>query len=88
MSGGYFDYKQYSIQQTADELRNFIDKIESGFIDKWGINFAENYGKQEILDKFKLTLDYLISGDTGEDSFLKKAKELGLSEEEILILKS
>lgn len=88
MSGGHFDYNQYRIQEVAFDLRNLIDKIESGFIDEWGINFAENYGKPEILEKFKLTLDYLekthkmvhevdylVSGDTGQDSFLKIWKE-------------
>lgn len=88
MSGGHFDYLQHRISQAAEDVKLFIEKVEKGEVNEWGYNPAEIFGKKEILDKFKLTIDYLeksakmlhevdyfISGDTGEESFFKRWKE-------------
>lgn len=88
MIGGHFYYLQHQISQAAEDVKLFIEKVEKGEVNEWGYNPSEIFGKKEILDKFKLTIDYLeksakmlnevdyfISGDTGEESFFARWKE-------------
>ena len=73
MSGGYFDYNQHQIRQTADEVESLIH---------------ENEYPPEIMAKFKKGLklllkaeiyvqriDWLVSGDDGEENFLIRLKD-------------
>jgi hypothetical protein len=79
MSGGHFDYIQYRISQAADEVCQYIRRCESDERDEYG--YKPEFSK-ETLEKFReceLTLrrasvmlhrvDYLASGDDGEDQF-------------------
>ena len=80
MSGGHFDYNQYKIGDIADEVENIIQTQE---------NPTDNDGyPPEIQEKFKEGLyflrkaeiyaqrmDWFISGDDGEESFLSRLKE-------------
>ena len=83
MSGGHFDYKQYVMNDISSELEKYIDNI--GKKDEWGhvIEYSP-----EIVEKFKIIknilditrdlvhhTDWLISGDTGEDKFIKDTEE-------------
>ena len=36
MSGGHFDYMQYRIDQAADDVLGFIQRVESGVADEFG----------------------------------------------------
>ena len=85
MSGGEFDYKQYMLTEIADKIEMIIDdndkeEDEYGFT---GWNFSE-----ETLAKFKegadlcrsaqifaQRIDWLVSGDDGEDTFHKRLEE-------------
>lgn len=77
MSGGYFDYTQYRINDAADSIRRVIS---AGDIDD-----------PEILKRFKLAaetcdraakmmqrVDWLLSCDDGPESFLRRWAEDGL----------
>ena len=82
MSGGYFEYKQYHIQDIIEKLEETKVKIE---------NDEEYYQydrKQELLQEISNGLDYLylagiytqrldwlFSGDDGEDSFFERLEE-------------
>lgn len=70
MSGGHFDYIQFRIDEAATDVGVLVK--------------ANNY-PPEVIEKFKeaqLTLrkaatmlnrvDYLVSGDDGEESFMKR----------------
>jgi uncharacterized phage infection (PIP) family protein YhgE len=83
MSGGHFNYNQYRLTQIADDLQNAIDNND--IEDDWGYKY--NYSK-ETLDKFRATvkelkelaikvnrIDYLLSGDDGEESFHQRWNE-------------
>ena len=87
MSGGHFDYKQYAIQNCADEVNTLIDNNDSTRKTKYGDDVGFHYPK-EIIDKFVETafclkrasamlqrVDWLVSGDDGEESFLQRWKE-------------
>jgi len=73
MSGGYFNYKQFHIDQIADDIEYLIEN--------------ENYS-EEVIDEFKKGLiiirkaytyvqriDWLVSADDSEESFLKNLKK-------------
>lgn len=80
MSGGYFDYVQDSVEQAADEVNSCIRRFESK-------EHKPEY-TSETLEKFReceLTLrcaaamlqrvDWLLSGDDGEDCFHERWAE-------------
>jgi hypothetical protein len=82
MSGGHFNsnsYIYYRVYEFADELENEIQNNDKP--DDYG--YAPNYGKEvteflktkieEIrrLAKLMKEIDYLYSGDHGEDTFMK-----------------
>lgn len=103
MSGGYFDYKQWHIQQIAEDVETIIEKNgrkktneeikNEGMYD---LDWYEKYPEDlyyyrypdEVIEKFKEGLvilkeaaiyaqriDWLLSGDDGEESFHRRLKE-------------
>ena len=92
MSGGHFgDYDYYKVHQFADELEVDIDN--NGKPDEYG--WKSNHDPevidclQEQLPKLRKMaeimrhIDYLYSGDIGDDGFLLRMKE---TEEKYAIL--
>jgi TFIIF-interacting CTD phosphatase-like protein len=103
MSGGAFDYKQWHIEQIADDVEKLIEKNgrektreelkEEGWRnDDWYEKYPEDLSHykypDEVIEKFKegmkalrvaavyaQRIDWLVSGDDGEESFLKRLKE-------------
>ena len=84
MSGGHFNYKQYDIGHIADEVEQIIIDNDSTEEDQWGDSKGWHFSP-EIIDEFKKGLkilrqaqayaqriDWLVSGDDGLDSFLKR----------------
>lgn len=82
MSGGQFGYKQYEVEDLASRMRDEIDEERK----------ISELSEETIL-KFELTRDYLfnaarmlhrvdwlVSGDDGEDDFHGRWKEEGLPE--------
>ena len=88
MSGGHFDYNQYKLHQIADEIDEIIYKndVENEY------GYKYNYS-EETLNKFRYVssqlkelsamvqrIDWLVSGDDGEDDFHKRWKEEDLKD--------
>lgn len=88
MSGGHFNYDQHKIGYIVESI-NFLIEGNSPPVDTRGeVNeFYYNYS-DEIIDKFKEAvvilrkaqiyaqrIDYLVSGDDGEESFLKRLQK-------------
>jgi hypothetical protein len=90
MSGGHFDYKQFEITRIADEIEQLIEingKKRVGKLESWEEPYHYEY-TPEIIQKFKeavLSLriaqvyaqrvDWLVSGDDGEESFMTRLTE-------------
>ncbi len=86
MSGGHFNYKQWEIQNIADEVEQLILTNDSGELDEWGYRKGSHFTPETIAEfKKGLTvlrqafvyaqrIDWLVSGDDGEDSFLRRLK--------------
>ena len=87
MSGGHFNdngYIYYRVNQFSDELESEILNNEN----KDEYNYCPNYNEQtlEVLRKqiplirkaaeIMRAIDYLYSGDHGEDSFIEKIKQI------------
>lgn len=83
MSGGAFDYKQYSLEYIADEIDTLIRNNEK--VDQWGDknNFSEKtlLRFQEGIEQIKKAaiyaqrIDWLVSGDDGEKTFHERLAE-------------
>lgn len=87
MSGGHFNYDQYRIGQMADEVEQLILNNDNPETNEWGDPKFHTY-PPEIIEKFHEGLmlllraqiyaqriDWLVSGDDGEDAFLRRLRE-------------
>jgi len=76
MSGGHFDYAQYKLEAIADEIRNLIVQNENTASYPGAKYSAETIAKFLEADKtlrlaavMAQRIDWLVSGDDGEESF-------------------
>jgi len=87
MSGGYFDYSQYKMQSIAEDIKDVIYNNKNEEKNEWGEKKGMFFS-DEIIDLFSKTevflrvseilinrADYLLSGDDGPDSYVKRVKE-------------
>lgn len=82
MSGGHFDYKQYQIQYIIDDIEQLI--LDNNKPDEYGYakNFPEDVLEEfrkgikalEIAQVYAQRIDWLVSGDDGEESFRERLK--------------
>ncbi len=81
MSGGHFNYKCFKISEFADELKHEIDVNDFQSTDQYGDKVGSNFNPKtlnrikvahEIIEtaaKLAKEIEWLYSGDHGEDSF-------------------
>ena len=87
MSGGHFNHEEHSIREIAEDIECTVNNNNSTEKDRYGDTIGRHY-PEEIIIKYKETasllfkavkmvhrIDYLESGDDGEDSFLERWKE-------------
>lgn len=87
MSGGHFDYDQYRIDQIAEDIAQTIRNNKNEELDEWGSKKGYFF-PDEVIEEFKKAvqildtayvyvqrIDYLLSGDDGEDSFHSRLKD-------------
>ena len=84
MSGGHFNYKQHHLLDMADDIGGFILSNDSTEKNEWGDNIGKHYSPETIAEFEKAVkalklayvyaqrIDWLLSGDDGEDSFHKR----------------
>ena len=90
MSGGAFSYQQYQLTYLADEIKELILSNDDESLDEYGQKRGMGYEHQTI-NVFKEAekllrhcqilvhrIDWLVSGDDGEDTFHERlAEDLG-----------
>ena len=105
MSGGYFDYRQYHINDIADSIEQKLNQqgkpkpIQDWYDEEYFKKYPEEKyyytHPKEVQDKMREAVkilrmaaiyaqrvDYYLSGDDGEESFLRRlAEELKQLEE-------
>lgn len=85
MSGGHFNYAYSTVSNFADELELELDR--AGTTDRHGDSFPEvpypvAHEMREIAKLAEYTsrlmreVEWYFSGDTGDESFLERAKEI------------
>jgi len=87
MSGGHFQYNQYRITQIADEIEDLIFHNGSQELNEYG-DLAHQEYDQDIIESFRVAvsklreaavyahrIDWLVSGDDGEDSFRTRLRD-------------
>lgn len=87
MSGGYFDYQQYRLNDIAEEIKELIKSNNDATKNEWG-DVRGRFYTDETLEKFEKAVyalqrasamaqrvDWLVSGDDGEDSFHRRWDE-------------
>lgn len=84
MSGGHFNYRQHTLLDMADNIDSVILDNDSTEKDEWGNNIGSHYTPETIAEFDKAVtalktayvyaqrIDWLLSGDDGEDSFHKR----------------
>lgn len=84
MSGGHFNYKQHHLLDIADDIGSQILTNDSTEKNEWGDNNGNLYSPETITEFEKAVMvlktayvyaqriDWLLSGDDGEDSFHKR----------------
>jgi len=93
MSGGRFDYVQFRFGDIVDSIRDTIRPTTTApRRTRWGddigkhlppdiiAKFAETADAVERAAKMVTRVDWLLSGDDGEDSFRRRWKEEGLEQ--------
>jgi hypothetical protein len=84
MSGGHFNYAQYRVEEIAREIEALIETNDDESDDEYGFKRGRGY-PPEVIDRFREAahtlyqaaemaqrVDWLVSGDDGEGSFLKR----------------
>jgi hypothetical protein len=81
MSGGHFSYKQHTLLDMADDIGSQILTNDSTEKNEFGDNIGNRYSPETIEEFEKAVkvlkmayvyaqrIDWLLSGDDGEDSF-------------------
>jgi hypothetical protein len=84
MSGGHFQYKQYELGYIADEIEQLILDNDSEEVNEYGDKKGYGYSPETILvfeyarnallqaQIYVQRIDWLVSGDDGEDSFHRR----------------
>jgi intergrase/recombinase len=87
MSGGFFEYKQYSVESIASDLKEVIIKNNDKTPDEWGSTVGRRYDKKTVKEFQKAwrilnqaaiysqRIDWLLSGDDCEESFHRRLAE-------------
>ena len=80
MSGGRFEYKQNNINYIADQIEEVVLKNSKKKIDnKYPVEVIEKFKEGiDILRKaaiYAQRIDWLLSGDDGEETFLERLKK-------------
>jgi len=87
VSGGAFDYSQYKIEEIRDQIKEVVRNNDSTEKDEWGYDKGHHYSKDTI-EQFNIAIgclgraavfaqriDWLLSGDDGEESFHRRLHE-------------
>ena len=77
MSGGHFDYKEHHIDNIADEIERLLYDNKDLSVEVI-THFLKGVKVLRTASVYAQRIDYLISGDDGQETFLLKLqKELG-----------
>lgn len=87
MSGGYFDYVQHNVERIAEQIDILISNANLGLSD-YSDETVEKFrqASKALRQAYAMSqrIDWLVSGDDGEDGFHEQwAKDLAKIEREL-----
>ena len=74
MSGGHFDYQQHNISDVADSVEQLILNNED-YSEETIKEFKEGLNLLNKAAIYAQRIDWLVSGDDGEESFHKRLSD-------------
>lgn len=87
MSGGHFNYNQHRINDIVTEIEHLIEQNEDKSLDEYGMTrgwgfsdatiacFKNGLKALRIAEVYAQRIDWLVSGDDGEESFHHRLAE-------------
>ena len=80
MSGGKFEYKQYDMNYIADQIEHEVltngkKKTDHEYPEEVIEKFKEGIALLRIAAIYTQRIDWLLSGDDREETFLKRLKK-------------
>jgi hypothetical protein len=75
MSGGFFNYHQYQIEEIADQIDTLANGRDFEYNDYTRAKFLEAVTWLKRASVFVNRIDWLLSGDDGEETFHKRLAE-------------
>lgn len=81
MSGGYFDYNQHTINDIATDIEYVLRPDAPKWILDMNLSFDTRIKFRNAVFHLKMAsiyanrIDYLLSGDDGEETFHKRLQE-------------
>ena len=75
MSGGHFDYAQYRINDIVDQIERIIKQNPYEYPEEIIDEFKNGIQALNLASEYAQRIDWLISGDDGEESFLRQLRE-------------
>ncbi len=81
MSGGYFDYIQFRMNDAAEQLKRVIERRTYDADGEYPIpvdilaDFTIGLHHLTLAKTYLQRIDWLLSGDDGENSFRKRLEE-------------
>ena len=87
MSGGFFNYDQYKLGYIADSIEQLVRDNNSTELNDWGNPKGHNFTPETIKEFeqairflkqaviYAQRIDWLVSGDDGEDTFHERLQE-------------
>jgi hypothetical protein len=75
MSGGHFNYDQFRINDIADSIKEYIKDNKYEYSKETIQEFMNGIRTLNVARIYAQRIDWLLSGDDGEDSFHKRLVE-------------
>ena len=75
MSGGFFDYQQYTINDIKEKIEDYLNDNEYGYSEQTLKEFMIAISLLRKSYIYSQRIDYLLSDDDGEYSFHERLKE-------------
>ena len=75
MSGGHFDYFHYRLGTFADDLKELLTDEEYCLSPEIIAEVKKAINKSNELAVYARRIDWLVSGDDGEETFFERLKE-------------
>jgi hypothetical protein len=75
MSGGYFDYQQHRIRDIYESIEEYILKNKYEYSEETIKELKKAVNVLKVGYIYAHRIDWLLSGDDGEEAFHKRLKE-------------